>query len=1342
MEQGELASRLGVGQQAVSTWERGKSRPRRTMLRAVAEALQVDEEELVDAGQYRAASDGVRPPARPLARSLPFDELPPDRFEDLVAELMQALHPDGHATRFGGPGEKQFGIDILVAGEVGNLATAQCKRHKEFGPAAVKAAVVEVTITAPKHYLFLSRLTATPGARKEVANHPGWKLWDGEDISRYIRTQLPPDHAVRLVDSYFPGYREAFLGVPQPAPWLPPEEAFPPGGQIYTHDWSLVGRADEVARLTKALHGPKRSLAALIGRGGIGKTRLLKAVAEGAPDTGKNVRILQSGVPVHPSDFELLPLHGLSVLIDDAHERDDLAYLLSGIWRRSADARILLSTRPYGWDRLRTSLARTGLLPDAVVSVELGDLKPSDAKDLAREALGDDVDIVVQRLARLTADCPLATVVGGVLIRRGRLDPAQLENDDEVRGAIMRGFRDALIADSEAVDRDTRSAVLDAVAALQPFRTNDEAFREALSALAEKPFDVLSKHLRSLEDSGILRRRDASLRIIPDLLGDVILTQACYDERANLETGYLDRVRHVAEGSVLQHLFVNVSRVDWQVKRRRVGSPSLVESLWKPVEEEVKNADILGREQLVGLLARVAIFQPERVIGIARWLIANPTDELPSDRVVRRFFHPPTYRDVLNAMPPMLKSAAFTFEALPEALNLLWELAQADERPTNQFPDHAMRVLQDLAEFELGKPAEYNAAVIDAATQWFADDQRLNPFDVLAPMLATEGSRQTYQDFTVTFQPFPLNVEAVIPLRERVIQLALAEAKCPNARRAVAGIHVLESALRYPTGMYGRPVSDDERNRWTPGFVSTIERLGDVVASSPDPAVVVAIRMALNWHGSYSRTATRAAAKSVLDGLPNDLEQRVSLIIHDGWGHLLRDREEDFEVAQRKVEERLAYAVSELSTLDDDVIIALLNRRLSVERAAFGPTAGHPGPLVGDLVKARPSLAPELTNLIVRGDASGLEPLLPVVVAAHAELDATAALDRVRQVLTADSSDLTRGVAQALGWNRGSRPLADGERDVILNFAKHQDSYVRKQAAFVAQRVAPEAPAEAARIIAAIDFSDSPDVADEVFTCFSEQHYGLAWDVLTEDQVASIRRRLVLVPEISAYWVSALLASRSASDPGWVIELLQDRVSYAEELGTLGGYRAMPFHWDNKLRVREHADFVLHLRRLHAWIAEKPDSRVRQRFGAEVFEEVAGSYDQAVRAVLEEALASTDERDIRAVASVVRKAHRTLIWDAPDFVSTALRAAARFGDDCRQAMTGGLWEATISGSRMGTPGQPFREDLEQRDRSIDVARSFARGSVEEQFYSAMADSAEQSISRSDAEDLGDDGRDW
>ena len=191
-----------------------------------------------------------------------------------------------------------------------HLATAQCKRHLTFGPAAVKKAVAEVTINAEAHHLFLSRQAATPAARNAVASFSEWTLHDGEDTSRYIRTLQPLDRAVRLVDTYFPMHREAFLGVPQPGPWLLAEEAFDLGSnQLFNHHWRLVGRDDELQALVEILHGRQGSLAGLVGPGGIGKSRMLRAIAEATPDDVE-VRVLLPGTGVTGADLELLPPSG------------------------------------------------------------------------------------------------------------------------------------------------------------------------------------------------------------------------------------------------------------------------------------------------------------------------------------------------------------------------------------------------------------------------------------------------------------------------------------------------------------------------------------------------------------------------------------------------------------------------------------------------------------------------------------------------------------------------------------------------------------------------------------------------------------------------------------------------------------------------------------------------------------------------------------------------------------------------------------------------------------------------------------------------------------------------
>lgn len=89
-----------------------------------------------------------------------------------------------------------------------------------------------------------------------------------------------------------------------------------------------------------------------------------------------------------------------------------------------------------------------------------------------------------------------------------------------------------------------------------------------------------------------------------------------------------------------------------------------------------------------------------------------------------------------------------------------------------------------------------------------------------------------------------------------------------------------------------------------------------------------------------------------------------------------------------------------------------------------------------------------------------------------------------------------------------------------------------------------------------------------------------------------------------------------------------------------------------------------------------------------------------------------------------------------------MRAAATLGEDVRQKMIGALWAATISGMRSGTPGQPFPETIEQRDRSQEIAKDLPAGSIEKRFYTDMAKSAERDILRDIEDDLPTDGRTW
>lgn len=1353
-DQAELARRIGVGQQTVSGWERGTSRPRRAIGR-LAEVFGVDEAALLrDAGYVTATADSpqqVAAPVRPLLTILPIlpiQDLTPEQFEDFTADLARQLFPDADVHRQGAQGHKQYGVDVVINHARGKPSGIQCKRERQFGPAKVRAAVSELTMSVRKCYIFLTR-TATPDARREIRKHPGWELWDVADISRTLR-QLPPESAIRLVDTYFPRWREPFLGVAEPGPWLTTSEFFLPfsGERILSHDWELVGRDDELAGLALFAADSEGEVGVLVGRGGTGKSRLLRAFAARAEADGQAVvRFLAPALSIRPEHFELLPqTNPLIVVVDDAHDRTDLGAVLGGVQRFRPGARVLLALRPYGQAQLASDLRTVGLHPSEVPSWRLDDLKTDAAVALARAALGPEASsAVVQQLAAVGADCPLLIVVAARLISRGKLDPARLEGSGHLRDEILEAFRKAMIADPASGDPEVRHSVLKAVAILQPFRAGDPDFQSAMAALTGKPYDQAVHHLRSLEDGGVLLRRGHSLRIVPDLLGDVILARAISDTSTGLPTGYLDRVHRAVTGEPLLHVFVNGSRVDWQVRQGKPDASSIVEPLWNAFEQQFRDASPGGRLAALKVLRKVAYFQPGRALALTRWASESPAQEAPTgeDSSLQRYL--PTNDDVLRDLPPVIENVSYHTDYLPAALDLLWQLSQHDERPTNQHPEHPIRILCGLAEYQVGKPLRYNHAVIDAAQRWLNEpgvtDLPHSPFDVLEPLLATELEERTSNGYQLSLRSFSLNTDTVTAVRGRVVDLALSEAKAKDPRRSVRAIVALSTGLHYPRGMYNRTVGDADHDRWTPILRNEIERLGDIGSDSAlDPLVTLAIRQALHWHADGS--GTKDAAQRALQRLPASIEHGLTLALHDGWGRLI-DRTTDFRQAEHNRQtyfDRVASAASARWT--DNEVCDRLAERITLDRRAFkGGTAGHPGPFVWTLVRTRPSIGIAICRRIIQDQNAVLLEFVPVVLTRLAHSNPDDAIALAQEMLSTCSLPLARQVASAFGWARGDRSqLLDGEADLLRSLVTQKDTAVRRLAVQAARSLSRTNRPLALGLATTVRFADDVATAAEVLSMFGT-HGHLRWEDLSTDQSQNLVDQLCECPFIDEYEIMDFLSHLSRTDPDSVIKLLFDRVEVSDGR-PYSDYRPLPLTWDRTLQVRAHDRFPDLLRTVRDWIVEGIDIPRRRSNGPEIFRAVAQDFDAQAIQVLDEALQADTSQHIRTVGSIMHEAPRNLVWDNVPFVTRILHAAGRHGPDHVRAIGSALHAAVITGSRWGTPGEPFQEDIEQRDKSAEIARGLPSGSVEQRFYESLTASAEHSIRWEIDHDTPADRREW
>lgn len=346
----------------------------------------------------------LRLPASQRVDLLPLDdpEWPWKKFEYFCEQYVAAQPDVVSSNLYGKGGEGQKGIDIEARLVDGRTRSYQCRRVKSFTEGDLDKTVKDNTYNADEHVVLTTAEVGVP-VRDGVRALSEWSLQDRVDICAGLR-RLDRERARRIVeDAFTVEWRRAFLGggpiVLKVAsayyePWLDETQT-----GLFHHRWPLLGRREELQDLLGAINDPKIKVVVLVGRGGIGKTRLLVEVAR---SLDPEPMVIQDHVAVDALALEELSLSGPPLIVDDVHRRQDLPALLS-ITQASGEggkpSKLILAMRPQGRQELDGLIARTGLdLSQVWISRPLSELEEQSTEDLAMEALGSEVGNCHRRL--------------------------------------------------------------------------------------------------------------------------------------------------------------------------------------------------------------------------------------------------------------------------------------------------------------------------------------------------------------------------------------------------------------------------------------------------------------------------------------------------------------------------------------------------------------------------------------------------------------------------------------------------------------------------------------------------------------------------------------------------------------------------------------------------------------------------------------------------------------------------------------------------------------------------------------------------------------------------------
>jgi hypothetical protein len=682
-----------------------------------------------------------------------------------------------------------------------------------------------------------------------------------------------------------PGARRIFT---TPKEFFAPFESDVP--RLFDFKQTLRGRDAQLQSLNDFLAEPTAIVGVLVGRGGIGKSKLLHDWVQTV--NNRKILFVREDADWHDEASKEIPAGDILIVADDAHRFDFLPRLLL-LARNLAlrqNVKVVIGARPSGMVGIDGALSIRFETNQVTRLPQLERVANQSVRDLAAEVLGPDHAQHALALAAVSADTPLVTVVGGRLIARGDIPPALLANEEEFRRTVFDRFSMEYEQLLPAGAVNWRN-LLNMLAAVGPLAPTATTFVEPAAAILHVRPDEMVSALDQLERHGLLLRGGRFVRIVPDLLSDFLLEGACLTS-AGESTGFSDLVFQRFQSSYLSNVLRNLGELDWRItQRNQAQGGHLLDGIWQEIETGFEAGDASVRVQLFKSLREVALFQPQRVLRLVRRAMENAaaTTQVLSDWQI-------TQEQVLREIPPILGYIALHMEHIEEATGILWELAQRDKRAPHQFPDHARRVLQEMAEYGRYKPVRYNDWMADFALRLCQDTQTFDatftPLDIVDNLLAKEGHFTESEGITFRFGGFALHYPVVRPVREKALGIVDACLNSDDPKIALRATKSIQNVMSWYLPVVGRALSEDEIQWQMAERMSALGMVENKLNKATPTPLIRQIRSVLRHLRPHAKgTALGDRINEVLAKIP----QSEDLMIFDAFstGEWDLDREYD-----------------------------------------------------------------------------------------------------------------------------------------------------------------------------------------------------------------------------------------------------------------------------------------------------------------------------------------------------------------------------------------------------------------------------------------------------------------
>jgi len=1206
----------------------------------------------------------------------------------------------------------------IGSGDSETLETEAGRRLSEILPGK-SPAVITRAFTHLFAYVF--RLLATKGMRElttgllqDQLNSPTVSADDFALAGRLLHRMDVIEERLATVESTV----QQHIAEESPKTFLVGIPATPQQGKGALFDYSQVmrGRRQHLDALDAFLSSAAQTIAVLPGRGGIGKTKLVREWAQ--RQTSWNVLWASEMRPWHAGAESEIPHGDTLLVVDDAHRYPDLAQVIGLVanWRGPQTPKLVIATRPSGRDYVNERLAQFVDEFRVLRCPTLKELTLDETIELAEEMLGTAFAHLASQLAQVSQDTPLVTVVGGRLIAKGEILPDLLGNHEAFQHAVFDKFASEC-AGQLPVGGKSKEEFLHLLAAVQPVDERAPAFDAAAPAFLGMRSDQIRRNILSLEETGIvIRTRDAA-RIVPDVLADYLLERASVGPN-HYVTGYADAVFEAFHEGFLSNLLKNLAELDWRITQRDPQT-RLLENIWMRLRESFRTRQAHGRWQMLVEMQKVVAFQPAAVHRILQLAMDDPA-ETSYD-----YGFEVTDAKVIRVVPELLAVTIYDPESSSDAFRRLWLLSKRG--PDEETRNRARRVLKEAIGYQKYKSLSFNERVLSHVEALARDpsayDGNFTPLDLLNTLLDREISHTERQGGAFAVSALPVHYGNVSPLRTRALETITHCLDSSNPRMAVDAVESLSQVLsEYHPGLRGEVTTDEQQ--WQDGErLRALEILtARVERGSLALPPVWRIRKLLFWvieRSQLSDQVKREAEK--LRGkleLPEDFDVFDSLCadqweyntLEDGFYSVSerRNQKEQQAVEFLKAHGNVSEQIAQIERLSKDALDAGINPK-SID------------PLLARLCSDRIFLQ-GLSDYLLDHPQSILAQVAGIPVRIWRDIDPSlfshygSALARTGEWRTAGS------VADVVcGGPPLEHPIQE-DVEVLAALCERTEPAVLGTVLRGLARLGkvPAFRAAAIVLILRVEPGDSEYIARSLCELVGPGHLSPA--ALDEPTIRGILSKLVTLDELPDEALGTFFAYVGGRAPLAVAEFLEARLSHAIEIKADKGfsrYKPLPSasFWSSFQGIQESPQYRVTLEKIFRWV---------RRFPRWIYETLElfwhfGRPDETSFSVLDDALHSTDADDLIAALNILTKARKDLAFNHVAFAMHVLNLCAAHSKEMEAEAVRILQSNCLSlPGGMAVGGSPIPIWTGVGDRARAILALCEPNSPAFNFYSALA----------------------